>query len=215
MKYDLQALHGCSEGPREMGNYDAEALPENSAEVVKEIISLNAKLSAFWTSAHGWAPDDAANLLSKSRLDWQVSLSETLHLWIDRDPMTDGELILAWANLGALLEGTLKLFFSIYYSDFQADTEALVYANAYDKKKKTHKEPDGLTLDILRKFVVKEELFNEAHREMFQLVQSRRNAIHAYEDRELGTVNEFRDSVRGYRKFLTDVDLTVPYPDYP
>ncbi|SDX38325.1 hypothetical protein SAMN04488001_3093 [Litoreibacter albidus] len=198
-----------------MGNYDAEALPENSAEVVKEIISLNAKLSAFWTSAHGWAPDDAANLLSKSRLDWQVSLSETLHLWIDRDPMTDGELILAWANLGALLEGTLKLFFSIYYSDFQADTEALVYANAYDKKKKTHKEPDGLTLDILRKFVVKEELFNEAHREMFQLVQSRRNAIHAYEDRELGTVNEFRDSVRGYRKFLTDVDLTVPYPDYP
>ena len=39
--------------------------------------------------------------------------------------MTDGELILAWANLGALLEGTLKLFFSIYYSDFQTDIEAL------------------------------------------------------------------------------------------
>ena len=99
-----------------MGNYDVEALSENNAKVVEKIISLNDKLSAFWASAHGWAPEDAANLLSKSRLDWQVSLSETLHLW---------ELILAWANLGALLEGTLKLFFSIYYSDFQTDIEAL------------------------------------------------------------------------------------------
>ena len=108
-----------------MGNYDVEALSENNAKVVEKIISLNDKLSAFWASAHGWAPEDAANLLSKSGLDWQVSLSETLHLWIDRYPMTDGELILAWANLGALLEGTLKLFFSIYYSDFQTDIEAL------------------------------------------------------------------------------------------
>ncbi|MDO6481995.1 hypothetical protein [Shimia thalassica] len=198
-----------------MANFDAEPLSGNNAEVVEKIISLNNKLSAFWASAHGWAPEDAANLLSKSRLDWQVSLSETLHLWFDCDQMTDGELILAWANLGALLEGTLKLFFSIYYSDFQTDIEALKKANAYDHKKQTHKEPDGLTLEVLRRYVIEKDLFVEAHREMFQLVQSRRNAIHAYKDRELGTVNEFRDSVRGYMKFLTDVDLSVPYPDNP
>lgn len=197
-----------------MANSDAEASSENNADVVENIISPNGKLAAFWASAHGWAPEDAANLLSKSRLDWQVSLSETLRLWIDRDPMTDGELILAWANLGALLEGTLKLFISIYYQDFQGDTEALRYANAYDEKKETHKEPDGLTLDVLRKFVVKKKLFNESDVEMLQLVQSRRNAIHAYKDRELGTVNEYRDCVRGYMEFLTDVDLRVPYPDY-
>lgn len=196
-----------------MTNHDAEALSKNNTAVVEQIISLNAKLSAFWSSAHGWAPDDAANLLSKSRLDWQVSLSETLHWWIDRDPMTDGELILAWANLGAILEGTLKLFFSIYYSAFQADTEALKKANAYDHQKKAHKEPDRLTLEVLRQYVIHKELFEEAHLEMFQLVQSRRNAIHAYKDRELGTANEFRDSVRGYMKFLTEVDHRVPYPD--
>lgn len=198
-----------------MAHYDAEALSENNAEVVEKIMSLNAKLSAFWASAHGWAPDDAANLLSKSRLDWQVSLSKTLHLWIDRDPMTDGELILAWANLGALLEGTLKLFFSIFYLDFQTDIDALKKANAYDHKKKTHKEPDGLTLEVLRRYVIQKNLFEEAHQEMFQRVQSRRNAFHAYKDRELGTVIEFRDSVRGYMKFLTHVDLRVPYPNYP
>lgn len=198
-----------------MGNCDAEKVSENSDEVVKKIISLNAKLSAFWASAHGWAPEDAANLLSKSRLDWQVSLSESLRFWIDRDTMTDGELILAWANLGALLEGSLKLFFSIYYSDFQMDTEALKKANAYDHKKKTHKEPDGLTLEVLRRYAIHKNLFEETQREMFQLVQNRRNAIHAYKDRELGSVNEFRDSVRGYMEFLTDVDRSVPYPYYP
>ncbi|MBV7396839.1 hypothetical protein [Mameliella sediminis] len=197
-----------------MGNVDAEALSENIAEVVDRIISLNAKLSAFWASAHGWAPEDAAKLLSKSRLDWQVSLSKTLYFWIDRNSMTDGELILAWANLGALLEGTLKLFFSVYYSDFQTDTEALKKANAYDYKKNTHKEPDGLTLEVLRRYSIHKNLFAEAHLVMFQLVQNRRNAIHAYKDRELGNVTEFRDAVRGYMKFLTDVDLRVPYPDF-
>ena len=50
---------------------------------------------------------------------------------------------------------------------------------------------------------------------MFQLVQSRRNAIHAYKDRALGTVTEFKDSVRAYMKFLTKVDLSVPYTTYP
>lgn len=195
-----------------MENYDAEALSENNAELVEKIISLNDKLSDFWASAHGWAPEDAANLLSKSRLDWQVSLSKTLHLWIGRDPMTDGELILAWANLGALLEGTLKFFFSVYYSDFQTDIEALKKANAYDHKKNTHKEPDGLTLEVLGRYVIHKNLFVKEHQEMFQLVQSRRNAIHAYKDRELGSLNEFRDSICGYMKFLNEVDLRVPYP---
>lgn len=198
-----------------MGNCDAEALSESNAEAVEKIISLNDKLSAFWASAHGWAPEDAANLLSKSRLDWQVSLSETLHLWIDRDSMTDGELILAWANLGALLEGTLKLFFSVYYSDFQSDIEALKKADAYDGKKNTHKEPDGLRFEALRRYAIHKNLFEVEHCEMFKLVQSRRNAIHAYKDRALGTVTEFKDSVRAYMKFLIEVDRRVPYPACP
>jgi hypothetical protein len=48
--------------------------------------------------------------IERSRLDWQVSLSSSLRNWV-RDPLTalsDGDLILAWTNLGALIEGTLK-----------------------------------------------------------------------------------------------------------
>ena len=192
---------------------EAKFVSESDADVVKSIIDLNTKLSEFWAFAHGWAPDDAACLLSKSRLDWQVSLSETLYLWIEKDSMSNGELILAWANLGALLEGTLKLYFSIYYQDFKGDKEALKKANAFDKKKRTHKSPDGLTLEVLRRYCCNNMLFSESERMLFELIQQRRNAIHAFKNRELGSVDEFRKSVHSYMNFLKNVGRSVPYPD--
>ncbi|WP_176494699.1 hypothetical protein [Anaerocolumna aminovalerica] len=42
-------------------------------EIVNSIISLNKHFNEFWSNAQGWAPVDAAGLLSKSRLDWQKS----------------------------------------------------------------------------------------------------------------------------------------------
>src|SRR3954452_19895414 len=89
----------------------------------RRIEFLNRKVAGFWKAAHGWAPIEAAGLLSKARLDWQVSLSSSLRLWLRDQPnaLSDGDLILAWTNLGALIEGTLKLFLSVYYDDFRAD----------------------------------------------------------------------------------------------
>lgn len=78
------------------------------ADVVTRIESLNAQLAGFWSKSDGWAPADAAGILGKSRLDWQVSLSGTLRTWVGRPVLTPGELILAWANLGALIEGSVK-----------------------------------------------------------------------------------------------------------
>ena len=91
--------------------------------IIEKIKILNARQAAFWRSAHGWAPDNAADLLSESRLDWQVSLTDCLGLWTQHDQLSDGELILAWTNLGALVEGTMKLFFSIYYNDYLNDPQ--------------------------------------------------------------------------------------------
>lgn len=196
-----------------MKNFEPTFVSDNDADFVKNIVDMNTKFSVFWASAHGWAPDDAATLLSKSRLDWQVSLSETLHFWVEKDTMSDGELILAWANLGALLEGTLKLFFSIYYSKFQSDIEALKKAGAYDHRRNTHKLPDRLTLETFRVYACQNDVFRKCDRILIKLIQSRRNAIHAFRDRELGTVDEFRQAARSYSSFLTDVDLSVPYPD--
>jgi hypothetical protein len=60
-----------------------------------------------------------------------------LRLWL-RDPpehLSDGQLILASANLGSLIGGTLKLLLSVYLVDFLKDTKQLITANAYDQKK--------------------------------------------------------------------------------
>lgn len=196
-----------------------QSLNEQSEEVadfqtVQSIIALSKSMSDFWSNAHGWAPDDAAKLLSKSRLDWQVSLSEALLIWVEKDTMSDGELILAWANLGALAEGALKLFLSVYYQDFQADVGALKKANAYDHKKQSHKAPDGLTLDVLRRYASEKDLFQESERSLIHLIQERRNAVHAFQNRELGTAAEFKKAVRGYLGFLKSVDSSIPYPHH-
>ena len=61
-----------------------------------------------------------------------VSLSASLRLWI-RDPadaLTPAELILAWANLGSLVEGTIKTFLSVWYETYKGDIDNLKKANA-------------------------------------------------------------------------------------
>lgn len=47
---------------------------------INKIINIHNHINEFWSSAHGWAPDEAANLLSKSRLDIQLSLSKCLNI---------------------------------------------------------------------------------------------------------------------------------------
>ncbi len=191
--------------------YDETPIPE----VVERIETLNGKIADFWKTAHGWAPLEAAGLLSKSRLDWQVSLSSSLRLWLGEPPesLSDGELILAWANLGSLIEGTLKLFLSVYYNDYRNDIDNLKAADAYDRKKQAPMSPDGLTLERLRKYVRVRDLIEPAGDALAKLVQQRRNAIHAFEDRPIGDAAEFNGAVRDYLTVLEGVDSRLPYPD--
>jgi len=119
-------------------------------DVLDAIIFKNDGIRRFWSNALGWAPVEAAGLLSKSRLDWQVSLSHTLGIWLTPNadgagPDADGRLILGWANLGSLVEGSLKRFLSVYYDDYKADIAAI-----HDRAGAV-KDPDGLTLQSSRR----------------------------------------------------------------
>ena len=184
------------------------------SEIIGRIESLNREIARFWRAAHGWAPIEAAGLLSKARLDWQVSLSSSLRHWLRKPPdtLSDGDLILAWANLGALIEGTLKLFLSVYYNDFRADVENLKAAGAFDHKAQASKSPDGLTLEPLRKYVAARDLIGASGDALVKLVQERRNAIHAFKDRPIGDGIEFWRAVRDYLDMLSDIDGRLPYP---
>jgi hypothetical protein len=178
--------------------------------IINQIISLNKGISDFWKNPAGWAPIEAAQLLSKSRLEWQVSLSKSLKLWQGRlDPdAKEGYLILAWVNLGALVEGTLKLFLSVYYEDYKKDIHII-------KKKSNVVDPDTFELEKLRLFFRDGIwLSGQMHwDDWIPTIQQRRNAIHAFKNRQIGTFDEFFGELEQYLTFLQEIKSQLPYPD--
>ncbi|CAH2714782.1 hypothetical protein BACCIP111895_01958 [Neobacillus rhizosphaerae] len=180
-------------------------------EIVDKIVEINNHVKNFWSRAQGWAPLEAAELLTKSRLDWLSSLSNSLYKW-ENEPISgaeEGDLILAWANLGALVEGTMKLFLSVYYNDYKSDINAIV------QRKKTV-DPDGAMFNGLREFFYRSVWLDEEREEKndwLVKIQSKRNAIHAYKDRDISKFSTYRKEVKNYLIFLIDILKRVPYPD--
>ena len=107
--------------------------------------------------------------------------------------------------LGSLVEGTMKLFLSAYYKDYQSDVKAI-------KNKGKLIDPDSLQLETLRQFF-KDKIWDSEFDEWVLKIQQRRNAIHAFKDRELGDREEFLKSVREYLKLLRYINFRLPYPD--
>lgn len=129
------------------------------------------------------------------------------------DEPSAAELILAWANLGSLVEGTLKLFLSVYVDVYQGEIENLKKTNAVDNKKNAAKPAEGLGLDQLRRYFEQRALLNEVDLALVTRVQQRRNAIHAFKDRPIGDRQEFEQAVRGYLRMLRYIVARLPFPD--
>ncbi|MEK0289282.1 hypothetical protein P5F77_01975 [Caldifermentibacillus hisashii] len=171
-----------------------------------EIKEKSTQILTFWSSPIGWAPDSAADKLLVARLDWMKDLTNCLDIWNDKSIfLTDGELLLAWANLGALVEGWLKLFYCVYYED-------------YLRNPKLHKgkiiEPNNMRFEDLKQFS-RGILWDKGSEwdNWVELIQHRRNAIHAFNDRNIGTPIEFAKNIQKYNIFIDIIDQRLPYPD--
>ena len=179
-------------------------------EIIADIIRIHEQIEDFWDQgAYGWAPGDASDLLSKSRLDRQTSLAYCLSKWTDEfcSKEADGTLILAWSNLGALVEGTMKWFLCVYNHNYET--------NPVRNKRGSALDPDDILFYKMTVFFNNNVwVENEKNRwnSFVELVRNRRNAIHSYNDKEIGTFEEFYDSVKEYREFLLVLDGRVPYP---
>ncbi len=175
--------------------------------VIQRIISLNQGIFIFWSQSDGWTSEDSAQILSRSRLDRQVSLSHCLKLWLQApyDGAESGQIIMGWANLGSLLEGSLKLFLSVWHETYKLDIDAI-------KKKDKFQNPDGLQLEPLRIFFKKKIWDNEID-SWVQHIQIRRNAIHAYQDKEIGSLEELQTYMRKYLDILRYINFRLPYHD--
>jgi len=175
---------------------------------LQRIVTFNDEIAGFWRTSAGWTPAGAQRILSTARLDWQVELSRSLRLWVRRplEAERNAALVLGWANLGSLVEGSLKLIVAVWTDQYLKDT------HAKRDRKGNVVPPDLLLLEDLKQFVVKRRLVSNWHGWIGH-VQGRRNAIHSFKNRDLGTHSEFQKAVKTYLAFLRDVNDHLPYPE--
>lgn len=178
-------------------------------DVVDDIVVVNEFLNDFWGNG-GWATGDAARLLRESRLDRQVELSRTLKIWLEtsEDGHIEGRLILAWVNLGALVEGTMKWFLCVFAHDYARNPQTDKHGNPV--------EPDDVWFAKLCRYFA-QDVWAASQKQKFNdwchTIRKRRNAIHAYTDNDIGNWDEWRQAVVTYLEFLVDLGFQVPYPD--
>ncbi|MBO5969789.1 MAG: hypothetical protein J6S14_14955 [Clostridia bacterium] len=165
-----------------------------------EILTIQTNNTALiWKDVHGIAPDNAAKKLDIAMLDWQSELTKTLKIWIDKGlDMTVGELILARANLGAVVESWLRFFYCVFYDD---------YINQPMKNKKGQiLEPEkDMRFEDLKKFSTGILWDDEKSKDYLWVnsIQKKRNAIHSFIYKDIGTPLDF----------LLDVDYLCEFVD--
>lgn len=158
----------------------------------------------LWKDVYGIASNSSAKKLYKAMLEWQTELTSTLEIWINKGlTMSEGELILARANLGAVVESWLKLFYCIYYDD-------------YCKNPITHKkrmiEPENASFEDLNIFSTG-KLWDSYASDEFLWVESvryKRNAIHSFKYRNIGTSQDFLDDIDYLYEFVDNILFHLP-----
>lgn len=182
--------------------------------VIEKIVSIVSQIMRYWKDVYGWAPDQAAELLSRSMLDLQISLSESLRHW--KGELDPGDLTLAWANLGALVEGHLKLFLSVYYLDYLNDKNAIKQRKIKDDEVVFEVvSPDGAKFDAIRIYF-RDHIWKpgEFWDSWILMVQQKRNNIHAFKFRDdLGDTSEFQNSIYFLLHFIQTINDKLPYHD--
>ncbi len=99
----------------------------------------------------------------------------------------------------------MKLLLSIYYDQYLNDPVRNSRGQIINA--------DELTLEQLRQFFREHVWLDDSRDEWdswVQHVQQRRNAVHAYRDREIGTFEGFFEAARRYRDFISELDR-APY----
>lgn len=160
-----------------------------------------------WSEACGLAPEAVTGKLDAAMLDWMSDLTNSLDIWVAKSlDMTDGELILAWTNLGALVECWLRFFYCVYYEDYMKNPKL--------GKKGKPLEPDdkAMSFDYLIQYskgILWDNLQDPLCLWVYK-IQHYRNAIHAFSYREIGHPSDFILDIEQYSLFVDEVIDRLP-----
>ena len=181
-------------------------------EIVKRIITLNTNLATFWNKmCQGWADENTHSALSSSRMDIMVSFSHRTNDFfrIVDEREEQAHLVSCWVTIGALVESSLALFFTVYRNDYLKNP-------ILSKKKQEFGKPvetNLISFEDLRCLVGKHELLPEQTLKWIKSIQEYRNAIHFFKDRKLGTKDDIQKALRNYLEMLRILNNHMPYPD--
>lgn len=160
----------------------------------------------LWQNVQGIASAKVAEKLENAMLNWTVELTDCLHIWLEKGiSMSDGELILARTNLGTLVESWLKFFYCVHYDDYLKNP--LKYKN-----KNKIIEPNEMTLEKLKNFSIG-PLFSDTSDNIYlwiDKIQKQRNAIHAFNFKNIGTPQEFINDIDYLFDFVEKISLQLP-----
>lgn len=158
-----------------------------------------------WREARGIAPNIVADKIDDAMLEWLIGLSETLNIWLDKKyNMTTGELILARANLGAIVEFWLRFFCCAYYND---------YVNAPFIVKNKRLEPDNeMSFYNLQEFCTGKIWPDKSSDDYIWVdsVRNKRNAVHSFTYRDIGSIEDFICDVEYLFEFVDRIINQLP-----
>ncbi len=177
---------------------------------ISDIVASIKRIQEFGREeASGWSPRETAELLENSRMDRLVSLSHSLHLWTEPSAEEDREarLILAWANLGIPVEGTMTWFLCVFENDYAKQPTKT--RSGFDLR------PNRLRFEEMCRFF-SEHVWIDSQRaewnDWLAKVRNFRNAVHAFNQRDIGNWNDWKNAVVRYHEFISELDGRVPYP---
>jgi hypothetical protein len=80
--------------------------------------------------------------------------------------LSDGDLILAWANLGSILESSLRLFLGVYINDYHNSQEDLEAINAIQQNGANQGQPyppSSIQFEKIRQLLSRRQIFSSNH----------------------------------------------------
>ncbi len=170
-----------------------------------QLLKKTQEVTDLWREHSMLAPQNVAIKLDNAMLEWLNDLTRALIIWISKgNDMTDGELILARVNLGAVLEFWLKFFYTIHYEDYRKDEKAPANRQGLI-------EPEKASFEQLKSFArdtllgVGDNTFN-----WITTVQQKRNAIHSFKFRDIGTSEEFLEDINKLNVFVDSIIDKLP-----
>ena len=168
------------------------------------IINRTDNITLLWeNAATASAPKNVVIKMNAAMFGWMRDLTRTLRLWSDKgSSMTDGELILARSNLGAIVESWLKLFYCAYIDDYKK--------NPVSKNRKVI-EPNNLSFEDLKSYS-EGKLYKagDGWKDWIDSVQKKRNAIHSFNKRDIGNAGDYYDDLEKLYSFIEKLRMQLP-----